>query len=132
MHRETAHHLWADNGRTDFPPSDPRITESLGLEQTSKTPKPNPNPWDISTARVPSCHISTVLEHLQKWGPPHFPGQLCQRLTTLWGRNCSIQPEPPLVLVLLHLRQAYLHGRRAGSLSFEEMLGGHQLCHVRK
>jgi len=44
-----------------------RSTESLRLEKTTKTTESNHQPAStMPTDHIPQCHISTVLEHLQR------------------------------------------------------------------
>ena len=45
-----------------------RLTiESLRLEKNAKIPKSNPKAPHHAHHHVPQCHISMVLEHLQRW-----------------------------------------------------------------
>lgn len=68
---------------------------SLRLEETSEIPQSNPCPPPPCMSRVPECHICTVPDHLQGWGPPDPLGIPFPSTTAHWEKNTfpNIQPE---------------------------------------
>ena len=66
------------------------MTESLWLSKTSKITKCHRPPPQLPTARVPQCHIPTLLAHLHgRWLPfVHAGDALCRRSALwFWSRN---------------------------------------------